>query len=69
MFFPFPPLENDREWSYQLLPIKYELKLPSEVMPSLLGDLDPDQSSVYQRPRGEGAHGADVWPRAVTLKP
>ena len=33
---PFPPIENDRKWLYQLLPIKYELNLPSEVMPGLL---------------------------------
>ena len=33
---PFLPIENDRKWLYQLLPIKYELKLPSEVTPGLL---------------------------------
>ena len=29
--FPFLPIENDRKWLYQLLLIKYELKLPSEA--------------------------------------
>ncbi len=33
---PFPPIENGPKWLYQLLPIKYELKLPSEVTPGLL---------------------------------
>ena len=34
---PFSSIENDRKWLlYQLLPIKYELKLPSEVTPGLL---------------------------------
>ena len=28
--------KDDRKWLHQLLPIKYELKLPSEVMPVLL---------------------------------
>ena len=32
--FPFPPIENDWKWLYQLLPINYELKLPSEAMPT-----------------------------------
>ena len=27
------PIENHRKWLYQLLLIKYELKLPSEAMP------------------------------------
>ena len=31
---PFPPIENDRKWLYQLLLIKYELKLPSEATPT-----------------------------------
>ena len=30
---PFPSIENDRKWLYQLLLIKYELKLPSEATP------------------------------------
>ena len=29
-------LENDWKWLYQLLPIKYDLKLPSEAMPGHL---------------------------------
>ena len=33
---PFPPIENDRKWLYQLLPIKYELELPTEATPGLL---------------------------------
>ena len=33
---PFPPIENDQKWLYQLLLINYELKLPSEPMPGLL---------------------------------
>ena len=28
-----PPIENDRKWLYQLLLIKYELKLPAEATP------------------------------------
>ena len=36
LFFPFPPIENDRKWLYQLLQIKYELKLPSETTPGRL---------------------------------
>ena len=36
ILFPFPPIENDQKWLFQLLPIKYELKLLSEVMPRLL---------------------------------
>ena len=32
--FPFPPIKNDRKWLYQLLTIKYELKLPSEATPT-----------------------------------
>ena len=31
---PFPLIENDRKWLYQLLLIKYELKLPSEATPT-----------------------------------
>ena len=30
------PLVNNRKWLYQLLPIKYELRLPSKVKPGLL---------------------------------
>ena len=33
--FPFPPIENDWKWLYQLLPINYESKLPSDGMPGL----------------------------------
>ena len=33
--FPFPPIENDWKWLYQLLPINYESKWPSELMPGL----------------------------------
>jgi hypothetical protein len=29
-------IENDWKWLYQLIPIKYDLKLPSEVTPGLL---------------------------------
>ena len=34
VLFPFPPIENDRKWLYQLVAIKYELKLPSEATPT-----------------------------------
>ena len=33
--FPFPPIENNWKWSYQLLLINYETKCPSELMPGL----------------------------------
>ena len=33
--FPFPPIENDWKWLYQLLPINYESKWPSKLMPGL----------------------------------
>ena len=34
--FPFPPTGNGNDQPCQLLQIKYELKLPSEVMPGLV---------------------------------
>ena len=34
--FPLPPIEHEQKWLYQLLPIKYELKFPSEITPGLL---------------------------------
>ena len=34
VLFPFLLIENDWKWFYQLLPIKYELKLPSESTPT-----------------------------------
>ena len=40
------PLENDRKWLYQPLPIKYELKLLSEVNAWSFCHSDPDPSNV-----------------------
>ena len=47
VFFPFPPIENDRKWLYQLLPIKYvwtKITIRSYVWS--FGHSDPDPSNV-----------------------